>query len=94
MNKWFIASIITLLIFWWLIHPTPCDNEVEGFYGGFGPNQWGLRSRIHVTLDDKGEPINWDYQSPTMNGELGCTQVSCGDKLADDIVCWRCCNYH
>jgi len=81
-NKYFIIVVIILLIFWWLVHPQPIR---EGFHNF---------DRIHLMVDGDGEPINWNYQSPNQDGINGCAMVHCGAGYMDDIVCWRCCNYH
>lgn len=53
-----------------------------------------LRSRFHIKLDCRGNQIYSSLKPPPAHGELGCTQVPCPKGYADDLTCWRCCNYH
>lgn len=75
-----LIVIIVLLILWYIILP-----DVENFEG--------IKPRIHAKIGNKGQVIYYSHQSPSQNGELGCTQVPCPFSMGDNITCWCCCNY-
>lgn len=78
---WFFGFVIVLLIMWVIIIPG------EEHFSGIKP-------RIHAKIGKRGEVIYYSWQSPSQNGELGCTQVPCPSYLGDNITCWCCCNFH
>ncbi len=78
-NILLILLIIVLLTV--LFNPT---NRTEKFQPMGAP--------LHVKLDSDSNAIYISYQSPTANGELGCTQVTCPAKF-NNYTCWCCCNY-
>ena len=82
----FIIIIMVLFLYRFL------GNHVEGFElpGGELP----LGSRIHVRLNSDGNSRYESFKPPSAHGELGCTQVPCPNKYADNKTCWCCCNYH
>lgn len=51
-----------------------------------------IHKKVHLKLDRDGNIIYQSFQSPTANGELGCTQIPCPDKYQDEYVCYQCCN--
>ena len=80
--------VIGLIIVWWvLLGGSPPDERFE--LPGLP-----LRSRVHVKLNKNGNTIYESLKPPSAHGELGCTQVPCPSKYADDVTCWCCCNYH
>ena len=81
---WFGGIFIVLLIIWTIL--VPCSGKYEGFTG--------IKPRIHAKIGGDGEVIYYSQQSPSQNGELGCTQVPCPQGLGDNITCWCCCNFH
>lgn len=90
-NPWFVASIILILILWYLAVP-----KVEMFENIFNDKfDSYVGPKIHTIIDNNCNIIDYGYQMPSGDGIYGCTQVPCPDKLdSNQYVCWNCCNYH
>lgn len=83
---WFLGYVIILLILWVIITPEDYSSKPEPFDG--------IKPRVHAKIGGKGEVLYYSWQSPSQNGELGCTQVPCPKYLEDNVTCWCCCNFH
>lgn len=83
-----MLNILIILIILCFIYGLITKNSIEGFYGQ------PIRTPMHLTLNNAGEPLYYDYQSPSANGELGCTVVPCPEGTEYNTTCWCCCNYH
>ena len=70
---------------WYYSHPnnnSKCENFEE------------LGRHLHVKIDCDGNIVYQKFQSPSQDGELGCTQVPCPKWIPDNRTCWSCCGYH
>lgn len=68
------------------------NSSLEGFNND--PFNQIIGQQFHLKLDGHGKPQYYSYQSPTANGELGCTVVPCPNDVGPNVTCWCCCNYH
>jgi hypothetical protein len=93
MYKWFIGFVLVLFVMWYIIIPS---NDISNQSSKKGEHFGEIKQRLHAKIDCNGNAVYYSPQSPTMNGELGCTQIPCPEnpeKFGDNITCWSCCNY-
>ena len=84
-NYMFIFLVIPILLFVFKF----INSNYETF-----DNEHLFGRHIHVKVDKRGKIVYESYQSPSQNGELGCTQVPCPSHIDQNKTCWCCCNFH
>ena len=88
-------SLLIIITIFLLIAIIVLSNKSEPFYY--------IGKKIHITLDNNNDPLNFSYQMSPANGKSGCAIIPCPkftgcysdlNKYNNTYVCWSCDNFY